>query len=156
MWHLENMDIKFNKINLKKLLRVLNAIIFFCFLFLLMLFLFDNTTKELGNGYKYYKDLRAIMCDGLETIDIVPTIIAYSFDDIFIVAKQRPRSYREFTYTYDENYSYSKGLEVEYYWLVIKKEKTVFGPLLLEDFESLCKNNKVSSKMVDVLKIKSE
>ena len=62
----------------------------------------------------------------------------YQYDDNFIVAKQKPRRYKEFNYTYSEGYKYSKGLDSEYYWIIKKKEKKVFGPLEYSQFIRLC------------------
>ncbi|UTD13033.1 DUF3997 domain-containing protein [Treponema denticola] len=78
------------------------------------------------------------MSDYLNVSDIPPEVLMYQYDDNFIVAKQKPRRYKEFNYTYNEGYKYSKGLDSEYYWIIKKKEKKVFGPLEYSQFIRLC------------------
>ncbi|UTC81978.1 DUF3997 domain-containing protein [Treponema denticola] len=63
------------------------------------------------------------MSDYLNLPDIPPEVLMYQYDDNFIVAKQKPRRYKEFNYTYNEGYKYSKGLDSEYYWIIKKKRK---------------------------------
>ncbi|TWI72210.1 uncharacterized protein DUF3997 [Treponema putidum] len=108
------------------------------FIFLLFFTVFDDGLYELGDDFCYYEDLAAVMNDNIDLTDIPPKILSYQYDDNFIVAKQKPRRYKEFNYTYNEDYKYSKGLDSEYYWIIKKKEKKVFGPLEYSQFIRLC------------------
>ena len=108
------------------------------FIFLLFFTVFDDGLYELGDDFCYYEDLAAVMNDNIDLTDIPPKILSYQYDDNFIVAKQKPRRYKEFNYTYNEGYKYFKGLDSEYYWIIKKKEKKVFGPLEYSQFIRLC------------------
>ena len=125
----------------KKLYRSIKILIYsflLCFTFLLFFTLFDDGVYELGDGFCYYENLAAVMSDNIDLADIPPKILSYQYDDYFITAKQKPRRYREFTYNYNDNYKYSNGVDSEYYWLILKKKKEVFGPLEYHQFIKLC------------------
>ena len=99
------------------------------FIFLLFFTVFDDGLYELGDDFCYYEDLAAVMNDNIDLTDIPPKILSYQYDDNFIVAKQKPRRYKEFNYTYNEDYKYSKGLDSEYYWIIKKKREKSFRPI---------------------------
>jgi hypothetical protein len=121
------------------IVKVLIYIFIICFIVISMFSLFEgNNIIELGYGFHYNEELLAIMSDYLNLPDIPSEVLMYQHDDSFIIAKQKPRRYKEFNYTYNEGYKYSKGLDSEYYWIIKKKEKKVFGPLEYSQFIRLC------------------
>ena len=108
------------------IVKVLIYIFIICFIVISMFSFFEgNNIIELGYGFHYNEELLAIMSDYLNLPDIPPEVLMYQHDDSFIVAKQKPRRYKEFNYTYNEGYKYSKGLDSEYYWIIKKKEKKI-------------------------------
>ena len=124
---------------MRSIVKVLIYIFIICFIVISMFSFFEgNNIIELGYGFHYNEELLAIMSDYLNLPDIPPEVLMYQYDDNFIVAKQKPRRYKEFNYTYNEGYKYSKGLDSEYYWIIKKKEKKVFGPLEYSQFIRLC------------------
>ena len=59
------------------------------------------------------------------------------FNKQYIIALQKPEKFPT-EYEKDLNLKYEKGRNGIYYWLIIKKEAELYGPLLREDFETLC------------------
>ena len=49
---------------------------------------------------------------------------------------------------YDRNsdYSYKAGLDEIYYWIISLREKKVYGPMLLEEYNILCKEKNIQLK----------
>ena len=108
------------------IVKVLIYIFIICFIVISMFSFFEgNNIIELGYGFHYNEELLAIMSDYLNVSDIPPEVLMYQHDDSFIIAKQKPRRYKEVNYTYNEGYKYSKGLDSEYYWIIKKKEKKI-------------------------------
>lgn len=130
------------------IVKVLIYIFIICFIVISMFSFFEgNNIIELGYGFHYNEELLAIMSDYLNVSDIPPEVLMYQHDDSFIIAKQKPGRYKEFNYTYNEGYKYFKGLDSEYYWIIKKKEKKVFGPLEYSQFIRLCDEFYVSENL---------
>lgn len=98
-------------------------ILLFC-LFLVFSLLYDDNTKNLGSGFKYDTNRKDI----LGKIDIPPTIISFDYDKHFIIAKQRPTEFHHAIYD-KMDYIYPLGRDTIYYWLIIKQEQKILGPL---------------------------
>jgi hypothetical protein len=104
----------------------------------------DTDSIKLGGGFTYNAENKHILG---QNIDIPPTIISYDYDRHFIVAKQKPKKFNEAIYDKME-YIYPLGRDTVYYWLIIKKKKTVFGALDYDSFQKLKKEYNVSDKLV--------
>lgn len=78
-------------------------------------------------------------------VDIPPNIIDFTYDKKFVIIKQQP----ELVYIdYDRNsdYSYKAGLDETYYWIISLKEKKVYGPMLFDEYNILCKEKNIKLK----------
>lgn len=132
---------------LKKTSKIVFSVVIIFLLCILAGTVFYSPEKDLGNGFRYHEDYRCIFSpDNIP--DIVPKILWYKTDKKYITAKQRPRKEREYLYHYNENYSYSEGLDADYYWLVLKVERKVFGPLTYDKFILLCNKYEVDEKLI--------
>lgn len=107
----------------------IGCLVFIVFIMLFILSLFYNSDlTRLGNGF-IYDDGRK---DIIGQKDIPPNIISYDFDSQFVIVKQRPAKYDNVMYP---NYTYPMGRDAIYYWLIIKKEGKVIGPLDFNQFQ---------------------
>jgi len=113
-----------------------------CLLFLVLSQMCDTDNKDLGRGFVYNAEYKHI----LGRVDIPPTIISYNFNMHFIVAKQKPKRFDDAIYDKME-YVYSQGRDTCYYWLIIKQEQRVFGPLDFNRFQDLKEYYKVPDEL---------
>lgn len=91
----------------------------------------------------FYYDYESSSIFGKENlVDIPPNIVNYAYDKNFVIVKQQPVLVY-IDYDYNQDYSYKAGLDESYYWLVSLAEKNVYGPLLYDEFETLCKKYEV-------------
>lgn len=96
----------------------------------------SDYTKDLGNGYFYRHEgypLNDILCEKVGGGQIPATVVDYAYNDKFIIAKQKPRIPQDSMY--DKTYEYKNGANVFYYWLIVKEEHIVLGPLDIDSFE---------------------
>ena len=114
-----------------------------CCVILVFLSMCDTDGKDLGNGFDYSSEHKHIT----GKIDIPPTIIWYDYDKYFIVAKQKPKKFHDAIYDKKE-YVYPLGRDTIYYWLIIKQEQKVFGPLGYDSFQQLRKEYEVPDKLM--------
>lgn len=94
---------------------------------------------ELGCGYAYDDEVKHIT--GGRSKSIPPRVISYNYSDSFIVVKQIPKEIEDAIYYYDSAgeyqpnaYIYPLGKDTTYYWIIIKPEHKVLGPLELSNF----------------------
>lgn len=99
----------------------------------------DNPIN-LGDGY-YFFNRQIFNSSGKE---IPNNIVNYVFNKQYIIALQKPDKFPT-EYEKDLNLNYENGRNEVYYWLIIKKESKLYGPILKEDFETLC-----SKLLIDV------
>jgi hypothetical protein len=59
--------------------------------------------------------------------EIPPTVISFDYNRRFIIAKQKP-DLPQYNFS-EKEYIYNRGDNVFYYWLIIKQEQKVIGPL---------------------------
>lgn len=119
----------------------IGCFVFIVFIILLILPLFYNSDlTKLGNGFIYDDERKDIIGQK----DIPPKIISYSYDSQFVIVKQRPEEYDNAMYP---NYTYPMGRDTIYYWLIIKKEKKVIGPLDFNQFQHQRKYYKVTDEL---------
>ena len=77
-----------------------------------------------------------------DLVDIAPKIIDYDYDKNFVAVKQSPKYSHDSMYDYPEDFSsesYKNGLNDVYYWVISLKDKKVYGPILFEDYNKICK-----------------
>ena len=93
---------------------------------LCLLSCWDEGCEQLGDGYVYFDEQKYI--DGL--ISIPPTVISYSYDEDYIIATQEysPQKLAYFGSRCSESV-YPEGRNGLFYWVIIKKEQNIFGPL---------------------------
>lgn len=110
----------------------------------------DYSTK-LGDGYTFVHEggnwnyiFHEFPTEGGE---IPPNIISFDYDKCFIIAKQKPMPF-QYGYETAEEYANRTDAIALCYWLIIKKEHKLLGPM---DYDSLCqlkKQYKVSDKLI--------
>ena len=109
--------------------------------YLLLISIFFNNcsdyTKNLGNRY-FYRDeggeIKDIFCEYPNGGAIPPTVVSFVYNRKFIIVKQKPLYPPEYLY---KQYTYPNGYDTFYYWLIIKKEHLLFGPLSKSELDSL-------------------
>ena len=143
IWHKLRRCLNLLNRNIKVILLIILAFV----LFLFFSFLFDNDTKNLGNNFMYDAECKHIT----GKVDIPPKIISYDFDKHFIVVKQKPKEFNEAIYDKME-YVYPLGRDTVYYWLIIKEDKEVLGPLDSIQFCEETKKYSVPDKLVQKMK----
>jgi hypothetical protein len=86
-------------------------------------------------GYFYLDESKAIYHEYPDKYgQIPPEIISFDYDENFIIAKQKPKIPLSIMY---KDYNYNNGYYVFYYWLIVKKEHNVFGPLDENQFSKI-------------------
>jgi len=118
---------------MKKYLKIIFLIIG-AILLLSIFSLFWTDNKKMGKGYVYYADNKMITSsDGLYG-EIPSVVLSFDYDNNFIIAEQKPLENDPNALLYDFEYKYLEGYNTNYYWLIIKKEKKVIGPMNKEEF----------------------
>jgi len=95
----------------------------------------SDSTQSIGNGYFYRNEgvsIKDILCEKAEGGFIPSTIVEFAYDKYFIVAKQKPEISQD--PLYDLDIEYNRGKDEIYYWIIIKKEHIVLGPLSFTEF----------------------
>lgn len=122
------------------------------FTFGLLILIFScssDYTKNLGASYFYRyeaNDLRDILCEKAGGGEVPADVISYNYNTDFIIALQKPRLPQD--PLYEKTYTYYKGDTINYFWLIIKKERKVFGPLDEKSFNQLRKKLGVPSSLL--------
>ncbi|MDH5415244.1 MAG: DUF3997 domain-containing protein [Flavobacteriaceae bacterium] len=126
--------------------------IFRRFFFVLMLFTqscnLSDSTKHLGEGYFYRNEggnIKDILCEHPTGGEIPATVIDYTYDENFIIAKQKPKLPQD--PLYEKEYYYRGGANGEYYWIVIKYSHVVLGPLSDVEYKEMRKKHKIPGKL---------
>jgi len=108
----------------------------------------SDYTKELGEGYIYRhegKPLNDIYSENPKGGSIPANVISFDYDKKYIIAKQRPKLPQDILY--EKEYEYKLGGDMVYFWLIIKKEKLILGPLSEKEFKEAKKKYKVPDKL---------
>ena len=109
----------------------------------LVLFIISSCTSDvtipLGQDY-FYRDeggnIKDILCERTESKAFIPaTIIAYKYNNNYIIARQRPILPQDVLY--DRQFEYRKGLNHDYYWIIIKDKDSLYGPLETTEYKEL-------------------
>ena len=105
---------------------------------------YDSQADIIKNSWKVFYDKinKHILCS--YATDIPPYVIAYDYDRNYIIVKQRPQ-YKE--YVIYDRINYPLGKNYTYYWIIIKRNKEVIGPLSYEDFIKKKQIYNVSDKL---------
>lgn len=123
--------------------------IFVCLTCLLFYACSDYSTK-LGGGYTFVhegENYNFIFHKSAKGGEIPPNVISFDYDKCFIIAKQKSMP---FQYGYETAKEYAKRTDTIAlsYWLIIKEECKVFGPMDYDSFLRLKKQYKVSDKLM--------
>ena len=91
----------------------------------------SDWSEKLGDGYVYVEEGREWNFILGPILNIPPNITSYTFDDSYIVATQMPLPSNLLNYYHSafEDFIYPEGKSGPFYWVVIKKEQNIFGPL---------------------------
>lgn len=104
---------------------------------------------EMGGGYVYHEDIKAILSE-TNNPEIPSVVESYSYNDNYIIAKQKPSVYADEIFIYSDSFSvnrYTLGLDTSYYWIIQKETGDIFGPLLKCKFEHICDSLHVKLKL---------
>lgn len=98
----------------------------------------SDYTENLGDGYFFRNeggDLKDILSKEPKGGEIPSTVIAFDYDKNFIIAKQRPKLLQDILY--EKSYNYELGADTTYFWLIVKKNHLVLGPLEKKEFRDV-------------------
>lgn len=98
----------------------------------------SDYTENLGDGYFFRNeggDLKDILSKEPKGGEIPSTVIAFDYDKNFIIAKQRPKLPQDILY--EKSYNYELGADTTYFWLIVKKNHLVIGPLEKKEFRDV-------------------
>ena len=119
-----------------KLKNVLVLIIFY----LIIIFNLNCTSdysKNLGSGYIYRDEgceEKEIFCEQANGGTIPKTVLIYDYDRHYIIAKQKPQKDESDILLDDTIYEYKYGYDTVYYWIILKNNKKVIGPMSKSEF----------------------
>jgi len=119
---------------------------FCCFALVFQSCTSDNSIN-LGKGYFYRdegKDIKDILCENSKGGEIPATVLAYAYDNKFIIAKQRPKLPQDHLYKKDYRYTIKNNL---FYWIIVKENNVVFGPLNMQEYKSIRLKYKIPQKL---------
>lgn len=91
----------------------------------------SDWSEKLGDGYVYVEEGGEWNFIIGPILNIPPNITSFTFDDNYIVATQMPLSSRLPNYNHSafEDYIFPEDNSGPFYWVVIKKEQNIYGPL---------------------------
>ncbi len=87
----------------------------------------SDWSEKLGEGYIYVGEGKEWNYIIGPILDIPPNITSYTFDDDYIVATQMPLPNNY--HSSFEDFIFPEGKSGPFYWVVIKKEQNIYGPL---------------------------
>jgi hypothetical protein len=95
-----------------------------------------DKTEKLSGGYFFRNEggeIKDILCKRPNGGEIPATVIAYAYDKNFIIAEQKPKIPQDPLYSKD--YEYKNGIDSNYYWVIVHKDKIILGPLDSDEYE---------------------
>lgn len=139
----------YGKNKVKKVqLHIIIIISLFSILYVFYGFITYDGMEKIDKNFCYATESLAIVGkDNL--IDVPPYVKFYCYDKFFVLVKQRPHYFYDDIFEYNENYEYKHGLNTDYYWIIIKKEKRVVGPLTEEEFYKNIEALNISEKLIN-------
>jgi len=93
-----------------------------------------NDNKNLGNSFTYYSDHKMIASSIGECGGVPSIVLEYNYDKNFIIAIQKPIENDPNVLLYDVEYEYKEGYNSVYYWIIIKDNQNVIGPMSKSEF----------------------
>jgi hypothetical protein len=93
-----------------------------------------NDNKNLGSSFVYYADHKMISSSTGECGGIPSSVLEYNHDKSFIIATQKPIENDPNALLYDSEYTYREGYNTVYYWIILKDNKKVIGPMSKSEF----------------------
>lgn len=108
----------------------------------------SDLNEDLGDGYSYRDEgghTKDILSEKPNGGQIPATVVSFDYNKDYIIAKQKPKIPPD--PLYEKEYKYPNGVNEFYYWLIVKSEKKVFGPLNIGDFEKKKTQYNVSSDL---------
>ena len=116
---------------------IINTINFYLFIFFIFQIFQDcnyNDDKNLGDGFVYFADHKMISNINGSCGEIPSNVLEYKHDKKFIVATQKPIENNPNVLLYDTAYYYKQGYDNIYYWIILKEEKIIIGPMTKIEF----------------------
>lgn len=111
----------------------------------------SDITYRLGNGYVYHNEggsLKRIFCTRAKcNIYIPPTILSYSYDNTFILAKQNPK-FPRLAIEPDYSYNFDESKDSVFYWVINKKKCQLYGPLSKPEFDAIIDSLRLTGKRI--------
>lgn len=93
-----------------------------------------NDNKNLGSSFVYYADHKMIANYTGECGGIPSSVLEYNYDKSYIIAAQKPIENDPNALLYDSEYKYIEGYDAVYYWIILKNNKKVIGPMSKSEF----------------------
>ena len=113
--------------------------LFYCVITILITCIVPSCTSDYSQnlGQKYvYRDeggrIKEVFSQESDGEQIPATVISFDYNRQFIIAKQKPKIPQD--PLYEKEYLYPLGVDTVYYWIIIKKEHIVLGPMSLDAF----------------------
>jgi Protein of unknown function (DUF3997) len=120
-------------------------VIFLC----LLISCSSDATKELGGSY-------FLRIEGESTNEILnyepnkngipPAVLKYNFNDSFIIAEQKPNKFNDVMH--DDSIEYPNGRKRLYYWLILKHNNKLIGPMNGVEFKAARNKYKVPKDLM--------
>jgi energy-coupling factor transporter transmembrane protein EcfT len=120
---------------------------FFIYSFIL-LFGCRDYSEKLGNGYTFVQmgGNHNYIFHGYNGGEIHPNVVSFDYNKQFIIAKQKPMPF-QYAYETAKDYACRTDSIAFCYWLILKEEQKIFGPLDSTQFLKLRKDYGVPDKL---------
>lgn len=94
----------------------------------------SDRSYNLGDGYTLVAEggrTSFVIGSGQDAVEVPYGVSSFAFDDKFILLEQRPRETDDIMF---RPVQYPHGRDSTYYWLIVKKNDSLIGPLLRNRF----------------------
>ncbi|MBE6247429.1 MAG: DUF3997 domain-containing protein [Bacteroidales bacterium] len=109
----------------------------------------SDMTYRLGDGYVYHNEggaLKRIYCTKAKCdVYIPPTILSYSYNSTYILAKQKLKL-PSLAIEPDYSYNFANSKDSIFYWIINKRENHLYGPLSMREFNVLVDSLQLGDK----------
>jgi hypothetical protein len=92
----------------------------------------SDYTEDLGNGYEYGFEGAIVRTISGGKINIDVDVIAYAYNDDFIIAAQMPYSYEKVVK--EEKCGESYKYDTVYFYIIDKRIDSLYGPMGLQEY----------------------
>jgi hypothetical protein len=94
----------------------------------------NDETNTLSGGWVFADEGKSDKVIDSGNIHVPCNVIAYGYDDQYIIAEQRPTSN---CFLGSDTFKYKYGFDSTYYWIIGHERKIFIGPLTTEEFNKM-------------------